>query len=413
MQYSTSFQQMGDSPINRIMAQALASPHILSLAAGFVDTRHLPYQAVSQACIHMLQGSQKQHCLQYGTAQGNPELREQIQQRFAQQEGLQQAMSLDSILLGTGSQQLLHLLCEVMINPGDEVWVEAPTYLVFLDTLRRFNARVTSIPLDGQGLDLEILEQQLKERQQQKAALPKFLYLVSPFQNPTGQSLSPQKYHRLLEIARHYQFLIVEDGAYRELFFEKPHAALKSLDLTHECVLHLGSFSKCFSPGLRVGYALGNPVLLQAMLQMKGSHDFGSAHFNQKLLADLIHSQAVDLQAQSQRTHYRQRCKALETALKHHQLDTSWTWQSPAGGIYLWIELPPHTSTHENSVFFQQCLQQNVLIVPGEFCMAPDISTTDIHHMRLSFGVCNEQELQEGVARLAQAWKSTPRSSNV
>ncbi len=384
-------------------------PQIISLAAGLVDQESLPAEEVAQCASELLRGTNGKPSLQYGVTPGFLPLREEIC-RILKAQGAGREVSPDDIVLTGGSQQLLHLITDVLINEGDIVLVEDPTYFVYTGTLQAAGAKVIGVPLDEEGIIPGALEEKLAHLQR-SAGLErlKLIYLMTYFQNPTGTSLTWERKQKAYEILSRYcdlgqRTFVIEDAAYRELRFEGEDIPyLKALDSENRSVVLMGSFSKSFSPGLRIGFGWLPGHLLEHVLRQKGNEDFGSSNFCQHLMHKVIVSEKYWRHVKMLRVRYRQkRDLMLECLAEHFPKEVEVI--KPLGGINLWAALPEGLNTGCEGELFKEALARKVLYVPGEFCYCPEPGISKpTNKLRLSFGMVTEDNIEEGMARLGEA----------
>jgi 2-aminoadipate transaminase len=321
------------------------------------------------------------------------------------------ALSSDDVVITTGSQHLLYLLGELLLNPGDLVITEAPSYFVFQGTLGSLGVRTLTVPMDDEGMDIDALEE-LLARLDQSGEIDRLrlLYVVDYYQNPSGLTLSLPRRQRLLELARRYsrkqRLLILEDAAYRELRYEGPDLpSIKSFDTTNEHVILAMTFSKPCAPGLKTGYGLLPRDLMPPLLRLKGNHDFGSNNFTQHLLDWLLSTVEYDRHVAELCRVYRHKRDILLATLE--RAFGAWPevrWTRPEGGLYVWLTFPTDVDTGPDSALMRAALREGVLYVPGQFCYV-DSENAPLPRsgMRLSFGVAHPEHLQEAVYRLARA----------
>jgi 2-aminoadipate transaminase len=402
------------------MEQGISNPNIISLAAGLVDQDSLPREEIAHA-IEIIWNDPRRtkEALQYGTTPGNHALRELIAQRLRDMDHRALGRAIDStdrhpaaaarVILGTGSQQLLYILAEVLLDPGDIVLASAPGYFVYMGALASFGARVVPVPTDDGGLNLLALEQILTdiERAGQLDRV-KFIYDVTYFNNPTGLSLAHDRREPLVALARRWskthRLMVLEDAAYRELRYQgEDEPSLLAFDPAGEQVIYAGTFSKPLAPGIRTGYLVGPSDLIEHIVRQKGHHDFGSASLNQQLALTMLESQAYDTHLAKLREVYSAKLQRvlnrLDEELQNHADQVKWT--RPVGGLYVWMELPTSVSTQMESPFFRDALSSGVLYVPGNFCYPEADQGAPTHFLRLSFGHQSIDRCDEGVARLA------------
>ncbi|MCX7886089.1 MAG: PLP-dependent aminotransferase family protein [Verrucomicrobiae bacterium] len=382
------------------MKLALERPGLISLAVGFTDAGTLPTAEVG-AIVRELSREpvRAQAALQYGTTAGLYELRCELARRC-------ERARPDEIIVTNGSQQLLYLVAEVLCDPGDIVLVEDPTYFVFLGIVEARGLQTFGFS------GLVELERKLEMlRQRRRLQRLKFLYLVSYFQNPTGQTWSLEAKREVLALLRHYErfaghpIFLLEDAAYRDLRFEGADVpSFRALDTRR--VLYAGTLTKPFATGMRVGYGVLPAPLRQHVLRAKGNHDFGTSNFLQVVLARALASGLYDRHLPVLARAYRRKRDVMLEALKRNFPATA-RYQPPRGGLYVWVELAPACCTGVRSRLFQRALDAGVLYVPGEMCYAADPTRlVPRNAMRLSFGAPSVGDIQRGVELLAAAIRS-------
>jgi 2-aminoadipate transaminase len=414
-----------DSPISYFIRKAIETPGLISLAAGLVDETSLPAAEVGEAAARLLADPVRaRSALQYGSTQGLAGLRDQVLAHVCTADGVTPAelnLSANDVLLTTGSQQLLYLLGETLIDPGDIVLTEAPSYFVYHDCLKSLGARVLSVPMDDGGMNIDALDDRLA-RLQASGELDRvrLIYTVDYFQNPTGLTLAADRRPRLVELARKYsrrhRILILEDAAYRELRYDGPDLpGVKRFDPDNQFVVYTSTFSKPCAPGLKTGYALLPGDLVAPLSHLKGNHDFGSTNLAQYLVSELLATGAYHRHVERLRGIYRAKRDALIQALTREF--ANWpevTWTRPGGGLYVWLSFPRHVDAGPSGSLVQRALDAGVLFVPGQSGYVPDeFGLVPAHEVRLSFGVADADQLVEGVRRLRRACRGleTPPGS--
>jgi len=411
--FSTRSQQTDEQPISYFMQQAVENPALISLAAGLVDPESLPAEEVRAVVAEMLADPQTaQAALQYGTTQGYEPLREKLHRHLLALDGMKPIdarYSANDIVITTGSQQLLYMVGELLLNPGDIVITEAPSYFVYHGILGSLGLRTLTVPMDEEGMRTDALEELLTQLER-TGELPrvKLIYTVDYYQNPTGLTLSLARRKQMLNLARRFsksqRILILEDAAYRELRFAGVDLpTIKSFDDTNEYVILAMTFSKPMAPGLKTGYGVFPRDLVGPLLRFKGNHDFGSSNFNQHILDRLMTEGVYDRHVAKLREVYRAKRDTLVAALAEEfpPALSPIRWTNPDGGMYVWLTLPPDIETGPESRFMKACLREGVLYVPGSFCYASDLSRAN--EARLCYGVASHDELREAVFRLGRA----------
>jgi 2-aminoadipate transaminase len=402
-------------PISHLMLLALARPNLISLAAGFVDQQSLPAEATRQAAEALFrEPAAAREALQYGTTHGFTPLRESICHRIVDSDRrLGRQPALEQVVLTAGSNELLHLLADALLDPGDIVLAAAPTYFVFLGLLKNLGARCIGIASDAGGLIPEALDETLRSLQS-CGELPrvKALYLTTYFDNPTSVSVSPERRPAIVDIVKRYSatgpIYILEDTAYRQLRYAGDDVpSLRAHDDDGSTVVYTGTFSKSFSPGIRVGYGVLPPALLDPVLAAKGNIDFGSPNFNQHLLAKVLQLGLYEPHIDRLRETYRTKLAAmLEAADEHLAPIAGVHYTRPHGGLYVWLELPDHVDAGTDGELFRRAMDAGVIYVPGRYCYPEEGEPARDNRIRLSFGVQSPDNIRRGIRALAQAIRS-------
>jgi len=406
---SAKARRATDPPIAWLLRMPIEDPEIISLAAGFVDEESLPAEEVAECARELLGSDEINASLQYGTTPGFLALREEVC-RMLERQGAGKSISPNDVVLTGGSQQLLHLITDALINEGDIVLVEDPTYFVYMGTLQAAGARVTGVALDEKGIIPESLEEKLRSLQRSgDISRLKLVYLMTYFQNPTGTSLAWERKQRLYEILSRYCELgkttfVVEDAAYKELRFEGEDIPyLKSLDSENRSVVLMGSFSKSFSPGLRVGFGWVPRQLHDHVLRQKGNEDFGSSNFCQHLVHRALVTGRYSRHVEMLRLRYRKKRDLMLRRLAEH-FPSDVQVIKPQGGLYVWASLPEGVNTGCDGELFKEALRIKVLYVPGEFCYCSEPGVAKpTNNLRISFGMVTEEDIAAGMARLGEA----------
>ena len=423
LRFSSKSNRTPESPISYFMEQAIENPSLISLAAGLVDSASLPVGPIAEAMQTLLSNPvSAKAALQYGTTQGYTPLREQVLDHLGKLDGISARdlnLSTRDVVITTGSQQLLYILGELLLDPGDIVLTEAPSYFVFHSVLAGTGVRVLAIPMDEEGMKIDALKTLLGDLERSgELAQVKLLYTVDYFQNPTGITLCRERRTELMTILQRYQnqqrILVLEDAAYRELRYEGEEIpSLKSLDRDNSIVIYAGTFSKPCAPGLKTGYALMPRDLIEPLVRLKGNHDFGSGNLAQYIIHQLLLSGAYSRHVEYLREVYRPKRQMMLDSLQEafsDALEVSWT--VPRGGIFVWLSLPPSVSTGGHSPFFRAAIREGVLYIPGEYGFVGENIEVENCHARLSFGDAKVDQIREGIFRLRRAYDLCREANN-
>ena len=401
-------REAAEQPISKLMALALANPSAISLAAGFVDNATLPVEEVQQACQRLF--DDKTHAkgaLQYGTNTGHAGLRLRIAQRYFPHDAERVA---DKMILTAGSNQFLQLASECLLDPGDLVLCAAPTYFVYLYVLRDIGARAHGVPIDDQGMIPEALDEALRTIQRAgQLDRVRALYLVPYFDNPAATNMSVQRRQALIEVVQRWKaeapMMMLVDNAYRDIRFEGEDVpSMLELGADPETTVETGTFSKNLSPGIRVGWGVPPEPLHTAIERRKAVIDFGSPHFNQAVVANILATNSFDQHLELLRETYRQKRDAMIAACDQYLRPIDGVhYETPGGGLYVWLRLPADVNAGPNGTLWQAAIKAGVLYVPGEFFYAPEGHPAEQNTIRLSFGVQTAPRIADGIATLARS----------
>ena len=385
--YAERTKAMTTSEIRALFAVA-SRPEVVSLAGGMPNLTALPIDEISKVFAQVIR-EEGQVALQYGSGQGHPVLREQITSIMAL-EGI--AAHPDDVIVTTGSQQALDLISRIFIDPGDVVLAEAPSYVGALGTFRQYQAHIVHVAMDDDGLIPENVRQAISSVRASGRKI-KFLYTIPNFHNPAGVTLSLARRREIIEIARQHNILIIEDNPYGLLGFnEEPFRAMRADD--QENIIYLGSFSKTFAPGLRVGWAVAPHAVREKMVMASESTILCPSNFAQMAISRYFATQPWLDQIKNFRELYRERRDAMLEALDQH-FPASATWTKPRGGFYVWATLPNGIDT---KAMLPRAITARVAYVPGTAFYADGFGTWS---MRLSYCYPTPERIQEGVRRLA------------
>lgn len=415
--FSTRAGLAASQPISDLMHRALAHPELISLAAGFVDQASLPVEATQQAVDKVLADPRRARAaLQYGTPAGHLPLRDAVLAYWRDNDGAAlagQHISAEQVVVTAGSNELLHLLVDTLCNPGDIILCPEPTYFVFLGVLHNIGVRAVGVAADENGLIPQALEEELA-RLSAAGELPrvKALYLVTYFDNPSAVTLSAERRGPVVDTIKRYSqhntIRILEDAAYRELRYAGDDIpSLRSFDLEGDTVVLTETFSKSFSPGIRVGWGVLPRDLIEPIANQKGNIDFGSPNFSQHVMTAVMEEGLLRPHVEKLRQHYREKLTATLAACDEFLAPIPGiTWTPPRGGLYVWLRLPESIDTGPNGKLIDRAVEEGMLYVPGEYCYPDPAHNPGTNMIRLSFGVQPVDRIRRGVEALARAVRS-------
>jgi 2-aminoadipate transaminase len=379
----------------RQLLKWVAEGGIISFGGGMPSPSTFPRQQI----IEIITEGINEHgdkLLQYGTTQGLKELRSELK-NFMEWRGIN-VPSIDNILVLSGSQQGLDLFGKVFIDEGDVVLMELPTYLAAINTFKAYDPEFVGLKMDDDGIIIDSLESILKELQSKHKKL-KFLYTVPTCQNPTGVTLSMERRKRLLELASEYDFLIIEDDPYSLVLYEPIDvASLKSMDGEGR-VIHLSTFSKILSPGLRLGWVVADDRLIEKFILAKQGMDLCTSPLLQYIAYGALKRKVIHENLTKIRALYKtKRDKMLEALETYFPEGCKWT--NPIGGLFIFAWLPQKVNTKE---LIQDCIKKHkIAYVPGQSFF---VDRSGTNTMRLNFSYPAMDEIEEGIKRLGQAIK--------
>ncbi len=380
--YARRTAGMSASEVRALFAVA-ARPEVVSLAGGMPYVQALPQGDVMEVIRAVLE-EHGTTALQYGGGQGLPSLRERLVALMAE-EGVE--ADPDDIVITNGAQQALDLVAKVLVDPGDEVVIEAPAYVGALSAFSAYEPRFVQIPLDDEGMIVDQLEEALL-----RGARPKFVYTVPNFTNPAGVTMSHPRRERLVALCHEAGIPILEDNPYGMLRFQgEREPCLRALDPDN--VIYLGTVSKVFSPGVRVGWSLAEQGVTQRLILAKEAADLCSSSFNQLITERYLSGDRWRENLTALVDVYRGRRDAMLAALDE-SFPADATWTRPHGGFYVWVTLPDYFDT---SAMLAAAVERRVAYVPGT-AFYPDGRGKD--RMRLAFCYPTEDDVVEGVRRL-------------
>ncbi|WP_322064957.1 aminotransferase-like domain-containing protein [Burkholderia ubonensis] len=390
--FTPPFQHPAGSPIRELF-KYLGEPGMISFAGGYPASDLFDVDGLNAAAARAY--AQPTRCLQYGPTDGLAELKQQLVALMARRSV---TCTPAELVVTTGSQQGLDLLLRVMVAPGDVVLTEQPAYPATLQALRLQQACIVTIPVDGDGLDVDRLDALLASG---TIAQPKLLYTVPTFANPTGATLSRERRLKLLHLAVRHRFLIVEDDPYADLRFAGEAlpsmlALAGEVDGARDWIVHFASLSKIVAPGLRVGWTIAPAEIARRCVIAKQTVDLCSAPWTQAIAAEYLADGALERHLPRITDAYKRKCAAMCDALRDG-LGDAIEFHRPEGGMFVWARIGAVSSAQ----LLQHAIANKIVFVPGNAFFADNV---DDASLRLSYAAPDVDAIREGVARLARAY---------
>ena len=380
----------------RELLKLTQKPEIISFAGGLPAPEVFPVQRFQEACQKVL-AEKGALALQYSTTEGYLPLREEIAANL-QRYGI--LATPDNVMLTSGSQQALDLIAKLLINRGDRVLVEAPTYLGALQAFNVFGAEYVSVPTDNAGLRTDLLEDALRSG-------PKFMYILPNFQNPSGVTISLERREELVFLADKYGIPIIEDDPYGQLRYDGEHkpplVVLDRVNLRRDNgytlgnVIYLSTFSKTLAPGIRLGWIVAPSDVISKLVQLKQGADLHTSTFGQMITYEVARDGFLDEHVKTIRQVYNERLQVMLDAMDKH-FPPEVTWTKPHGGLFLWVTMPEGTNCHD---LLKAAIEEKVAFVPGD-CFYPDAGN-GLRNFRLNFSNATPDQIKEGIRRLSVA----------
>jgi 2-aminoadipate transaminase len=403
-------ERMNPSVIREIL-KVTEKPGIISFAGGLPSPKTFPVQAFADACAKVLRDDGRA-ALQYAASEGYGPLREWVAadlQRQSAAVGTTWKIDPAQVLITTGSQQALDLVAKILIDKGSRVMVETPTYLGALQAFTPMEPEFVSIASDAEGIDVDDLRAKVQAVHPEPVeglaptstssvrtgSSARFLYILPNFQNPTGNTMSEARRVQLSATAAQLGLPILEDNPYGDLWFDQPPPAPLTARDSEGCI-YMGSFSKTLAPGLRLGFLVAPKQLYPKLLQAKQAADLHTPSFNQRMVAEVLKDGFLDRHVPTIRALYKTQRDAMLVALEKNLAGTGVQWNTPDGGMFLWMKLPQGMNAVD---LLPKAVERNVAFVPGAafYSDAPQHNT-----LRLSFVTASVEQINEGVALLAQ-----------
>ena len=377
------------SPVREIFKRVDLNA-IYSFAGGYPSADTFPLEEIRKTMSEVIDKYQGK-AFQYGATQGVPELREAVAKRYG--------VPVERVQITSSSQQGIDVCTRILVDPGDVVLTSSPSYLGALQSFRSYRADIRGIAHKASLTDFRQAYETVLNQVKTEGKQVKFLYMIPDFQNPSGESLTLEERQMLVDLAAEYDFLIVEDSPYRELRYEgEPVPTMYSL--SHDRVIHLGSFSKIFAPGFRLGWAIAHPDLLDKIYVCKQSLDLCPPIFDQYVAAEFLESGRLDANLTRSIELYKGKRDLLFRLLEEH-MPEGVSWTHPEGGLFLFLTMPEGFDAVK---FYDTALDAGVAYVAGEF-FHPDGSGKNT--MRMNFSFMTPERIAEGVKLLASLLRET------
>lgn len=377
-----------------VWAAAQPDPRpVISFAGGLPDVPSLPAAELERAVRTVLERERKE-ALEYGGTYGPYPLRLAVAERSTRLEGV--PVGIDQVIISSGSAHAIGNVCEVLLDEGDVVLAESPNFPGSLRTFRSFGAELVAIPLDADGLRVSAVEEALR-RLDAEGRRPKLLYTIPNHQNPAGCTMSLERRQRLVALAKEWGFIILEDDAYGELWFDAPPPPSLFALSGGSHVVKVNSFSKIIATGLRLGWTLGPASFVARMAAIR--YDMGTSPFLGRVVAEMIRSGDLDRHVERLRGIYRRKLERMEEALARYCAPYC-RWERPRGGFFLWIALREGLDAREVAI---EASERGVLVGAGAAFFADGRATS---HLRIAFSYVDYEDIEEGVHRLAEAMEA-------
>ncbi|MBN2725229.1 MAG: PLP-dependent aminotransferase family protein [Deltaproteobacteria bacterium] len=392
--YSVSANNMKRSVIRELL-KLTAEPDIISFAGGLPAPASFPKDEIREVMLEVMD-KEPDFVLQYGTTEGDSLLRKRlVEHQYRTVEGMD--ITEENLIITTASQQALDLIGKIFINWGDKIIVGLPSYLGGLSAFRNYGADMVGIELDEHGMRSDLLEKTLSEMKA-KNEKPKFIYVIPDFQNPTGITMPEYRRKEILDLARKFDVLIIEDSPYRELRFEgESQKTIYSMDNTGQVVM-LGTFSKILCPGFRIGWVIAHKEIINKIVMAKQATDLCTSPFTQRIAARYLQKGFMESRIQLNVDLYRSKLDLMISSFEKYMPDGV-SWVKPEGGLFLFLTLPEHIDTQE---MFMRAVEKKVAYVIGTAFYANGMGKNT---MRINFSYSDIDKIEEGVKRLSEVIK--------
>ncbi len=387
--FADQIVHLNPSAVREILKYS-ADPEVVPLSAGNPAPEAFPVKALQEISSRVLAG-RAIDALQYSTTEGYAPLRNLLKTYMKEKHGV--GRDFDELLVTSGAQQALELLAKALINPGDVVLCEAPSFVGALNSFRSVGAKLVGVPLQSDGIDVEALEAAMKANPNAK-----FLYTIPNFQNPAGVTMSMDKRRRVYALAKEYGILVAEDNPYGDLRYSGENVpAIKSLD-EEGIVMYAGTFSKVISPGLRVGYAIAPKTLLQKMIVCKQGEDVHTNIWSQILCDEFMANYDYEAHLEGLRSLYRVKAEKMLALIEEHLVPAGITYDKIDGGLFVWCHLPEGANMPEFCTLAVK--DHKVAVVPGNAFMPYE--TDPCQSFRINFSTPSDEAMERGIKKLGE-----------
>mgnify|MGYP006277167955 FL=1 len=387
--YSDRAGKMRKSVIRELLKVA-QDPEIISFAGGLPNPKSFPIDDLN-TIIQSVMKNYGKNALQYGTTQGLTNLRKSLAER-AYKDGVE-GITEDNIIITNGSQQALDMVGKLFLNPGDTALVGLPTYLGGINAFKSYESNLTGIPLDEDGLRVDILEETIKDLLKEDI-IPKFIYVVPTFQNPAGVVMPEKRRKQLIDIAHEYDIVIVEDDPYGKLSYDIDHIKpIKAFDDDGR-VIYLSTFSKILAPGFRLAWTIASDELTRKMVICKQALDLCTNTFTQFIANEFMRQGSLDLHILKINEMYKPKRDKMISAIEQY-FPEGYTCNKPKGGMFAWVTLPEGIDTE---TMFLDAIKHKVAYVHGK---AFHVDGGGERSMRLNFSYSSNEQIEEGIKRLS------------
>ena len=390
MEYSFSdrVQALKPSAIREIFKYA-ADPEVVSLSAGNPSPEAFPIEEIKEISSRLLEENPI-GVLQYSVTEGYPQLRETLKEYMKSHHNV--GRDFDDILITTGAQQIMDLATKSLVNEGDVVITEAPSFIGSLNTFRSYNAKLVGVKIDDDGMNMEELEKALQTHKNAR-----FIYTIPNFQNPSGITMSLEKRKKMYELAKKYNVLLLEDNPYGDLRYSGEYIpCIKSFD-DEGIVLYAGSMSKVISPGIRVAYVIAPKPIFQKMVVCKQGNDVHTNIWSQMVCNELMTKYDFDAHLEKLRNLYRKKAQFMMDLMDKYLVPMGITYAKITGGLFTMCTLPDYVDMQE---FCKDAIKNKVCVVPGNAFLTDE--SEECHTFRVNFSTPTDEQLEKGIKLLAK-----------